>query len=49
MINIVLKSASSGGSASATYGANVTTMDGVPDLEAVDIGADGNLDFTEGS
>jgi iron complex outermembrane receptor protein len=49
VINIVLKSASSGGSASVTYGANVTTMDGVPDLKDVAIGEDGNLAFTEGS
>ncbi|GAC33922.1 TonB-dependent receptor plug domain-containing protein [Paraglaciecola polaris] len=48
VINIVLKSASSGGSASVTYGANVTTMDGVPDLKDVGINEDGNLAFTEG-
>ncbi|GAB2675951.1 TonB-dependent receptor plug domain-containing protein [Aliiglaciecola aliphaticivorans] len=48
VINIVLKSASSGGSASVTYGANVTTMDGVPELQDVGIGEDGNLTFTEG-
>jgi len=49
VINIVLKSADSGGSASITYGANVTTIKGVPDLKSVNIGDDGNLDFTEGS
>jgi iron complex outermembrane receptor protein len=49
VINIVLKSASSGGSFSANYGANVTEMDGVPELKSVSEGSDGNLDFTEGS
>lgn len=48
VINIVLKKANSGGSASVTYGANITTMDGVPDLESVGVDADGNLMFTEG-
>lgn len=48
VINIVLKDANSGGSASVTYGANITTMDGVPDLESVGVDADGNLKFTEG-
>jgi iron complex outermembrane receptor protein len=48
VINIVLKSASSGGSASVTYGANVTTMDGVPDLKDVGIDENGDLAFTEG-
>ncbi|TDF36658.1 TonB-dependent receptor [Alteromonadaceae bacterium M269] len=49
VINIVLKDADSGGSASVTYGANVTTLDGVPQLESVSVGDDGNLVFTEGS
>jgi len=49
VINIVLKSADEGGSASVTYGANVTTMDGVPDLKGVYADADGNLAFNEGS
>ncbi|WP_166113440.1 TonB-dependent receptor [Pseudoalteromonas sp. Z9A5] len=49
VINIVLKSASSGGSFSANYGANVTEMDGVPELKSVSEGSDGNLAFTEGS
>lgn len=48
VINIVLKNADSGGSASVTYGANVSTMDGVPDLKSVNVGNDGNLAFTEG-
>lgn len=48
VINIVLKSASSGGAASVTYGANITTMDGVPELKDVVIGDNGNLVFTEG-
>lgn len=49
VINIVLKNADSGGSASVTYGANVTTMDGVPQLNNVSVGADGDLAFAEGS
>lgn len=49
VINIVLKDASEGGDVSATYGANVTTMDGVPNLDGVSVGADGNLDFNTGS
>jgi iron complex outermembrane receptor protein len=49
VINIVLKDADSGGSASVTYGANVTSMDGVAQLENVTVGADGNLAFAEGS
>ena len=48
VINIVLKSASSGGSVAAIYGANVTEMDGVPQLKSVSEGSDGNLAFTEG-
>ncbi|WP_235839709.1 TonB-dependent receptor plug domain-containing protein [Cognaticolwellia mytili] len=48
VINIVLKKADSGGSASVTYGANVTTMDGVPSLTSTSIDGDGNLLFTEG-
>lgn len=48
VINIVLKSASSGGSVAAIYGANVTKMDGVPQLKSVSEGSDGNLAFTEG-
>jgi iron complex outermembrane receptor protein len=49
VINIVLKNADSGGSASITYGANVTSMDGVAQLENVLVGANGDLAFTEGS
>ncbi|KAA1155917.1 TonB-dependent receptor plug domain-containing protein [Pseudoalteromonas fuliginea] len=49
VINIVLKSASSGGSVAAIYGANVTEMDGVPQLKSVSEGSDGDLAFTEGS
>ncbi|NMP79557.1 TonB-dependent receptor [Pseudoalteromonas arctica] len=48
VINIVLKSASSGGSVAAIYGANVTEMNGVPQLKSVSEGSDGNLAFTEG-
>lgn len=48
VINIVLKSASSDGSLAAIYGANITEMDGVPELESVSEGSDGNLAFTEG-
>ncbi|MFC4700823.1 TonB-dependent receptor plug domain-containing protein [Glaciecola siphonariae] len=48
VINIVLKDASEGGEFSLTYGANVTTMDGVPDLVGVSEDANGNLAFTEG-
>ena len=49
VINIVLKDAAEGGEVSATYGANVTTMDGVPNLDAVGTDANGNLAFTTGS
>jgi len=49
VINIVLKDASEGGEVSATYGANVTTMDGVPNLEGVSADADGNLAINTGS
>ncbi|MBU2979464.1 TonB-dependent receptor [Alteromonas sp. C1M14] len=49
VINIVLKDASEGGEVSATYGANVTTMDGVPDLEGVSIDDNGDLAFATGS
>jgi iron complex outermembrane recepter protein len=49
VINIVLKSASSGGSVAAIYGANVTTMDGVPELTAVTTDSNGDLAFNEGS
>ena len=49
VINIVLKSASSGGSVSANYGANVTQMDGVPQLESVSEDSNGDLAFEEGS
>jgi iron complex outermembrane receptor protein len=49
VINIVLKSGSSGGSVSAIYGANVTEMDGVSQLKSVSEGSDGNLAFTENS
>ena len=45
VINIVLKDASEGGSFAASYGANVTTMDGVPQLDSVTAGSDGNLQF----
>jgi iron complex outermembrane receptor protein len=48
VINIVLKDASEGGQFSLTYGANVTTMDGVPDLVGVSEDANGDLSFTEG-
>ena len=48
VINVVLKDADSGGSVSATYGANVSTMDGIPNLQSVSVGDDGNLVFTEG-
>lgn len=49
VINIVLKENSSGGSFSATYGANVTQMEGVPDLESVTVDANGDLLFNTGS
>ena len=49
VINIVLKDASEGGEVSATYGANVTTMDGVPELTGVSVGDDGDLAFQTGS
>jgi iron complex outermembrane receptor protein len=49
VINIVLKDAAEGGEVSATYGANVTTMDGVPNLEGVSADAEGNLAFDTGS
>ncbi|MBB1385714.1 TonB-dependent receptor [Pseudoalteromonas sp. SG45-5] len=49
VINIVLKNASSGGSFSANYGANVTQMDGVPALKSVSEDSNGDLAFTEGS
>jgi len=48
VINIVLKDAAEGGSFSAIYGANVTTLDGVPQLTGTSVGADGNLAFTTG-
>nr|WP_136250914.1 TonB-dependent receptor [Ningiella ruwaisensis] len=48
VINIVLKDQSEGGEFSVIYGANVSTMEGVPNLEGVAIGPDGNLAFTEG-
>ena len=48
VINIVLKDASSGGEMSATYGAHVTTLSGVPQLESVGVDADGNLTFETG-
>lgn len=48
VINIVLKNASSGGSFSAIYGANMTEMDGVPELKSVSEDANGNLAFNEG-
>jgi iron complex outermembrane receptor protein len=49
VINIVLKDASEGGEVSATYGANVTTMDGVPDLKGVSVDDNGDLAFDTGS
>ena len=49
VINIVLKDASEGGDVSVIYGANVTTMDGVPNLNGVSVGADGNLAFDTGA
>ncbi|REL28201.1 TonB-dependent receptor [Thalassotalea euphylliae] len=48
VINIVLKKAPSGGEVSVTYGGNVTEMEGVPDLEGVSVGEDGNLAFQTG-
>ncbi|MBO9490371.1 TonB-dependent receptor [Endozoicomonas sp. G2_1] len=48
VINIVLKKAPSGGSVSVTYGANVTELEGVPNLEGVSVGEDGNLAFQTG-
>ena len=48
VINIVLKDANEGGIISATYGANLTTLDGVPQLEGVSVDAEGNLQFTTG-
>ena len=45
VINIVLKKAPSGGAVSVTYGANVTELEGVPNLEGVSVGDDGNLAF----
>ncbi|REL36707.1 TonB-dependent receptor plug domain-containing protein [Thalassotalea euphylliae] len=48
VINIVLKNASSGGEVSVTYGGNVTEMEGVPNLEGVSVGEDGNLAFETG-
>lgn len=48
VINIVLKENSSGGEFSATYGANVTKMEGVPNLESVGIDDKGNLQFNHG-
>lgn len=49
VINIVLKDAAEGGSFSAIYGANVTTLDGVPQLTNTSVGSDGNLAFTTGA
>ncbi|MEQ5808835.1 TonB-dependent receptor [Alteromonas sp. NFXS44] len=49
VINIVLKDASEGGEVSATYGANVTTMDGVPELTGVSVADNGALAFQTGS
>ena len=48
VINIVLKSNSSGGSLGAVYGANITDMDGVAQLQSVSEDANGDLAFTEG-
>lgn len=48
VINIVLKDADEGGSVSVTYGAHITEMDGVPNLESVSIDGDGNLAFVTG-
>ncbi|WP_417624338.1 TonB-dependent receptor domain-containing protein [Paremcibacter congregatus] len=48
VINIVLNDAPEGVTMSATYGQHVTTMDGVPQLESVTIGDDGNLVFKTG-
>lgn len=47
VINIILKD-ETGGSISATYGEYNTTMAGVPQLESVSVGADGNLAFETG-
>ncbi|MDO6474699.1 TonB-dependent receptor [Alteromonas sp. 1_MG-2023] len=49
VINIVLKDDSEGGEVSATYGANVTTMDGVPQLTGVSVADNGDLAFQTGS
>lgn len=49
VINIVLKSQAQGGAISATYGANITRMEGVPQLESVQINEKGELDFNHGS
>lgn len=49
VINIVLKDAAEGGSFSAIYGANVTILDGVPQLTNTSVGSDGNLAFTTGA
>ncbi len=48
VINVVLKDASKGGTMSVSYGAHVTTLDGVPELEGVAVGADGKLALTTG-
>ncbi|MGB0834986.1 MAG: TonB-dependent receptor plug domain-containing protein [Psychrobium sp.] len=47
VINIILKD-ETGGSISATYGEYNTTMAGVPQLENVSVGSDGNLAFETG-
>lgn len=48
VINIVLKDSPEGGEVSVTYGANVTTMDGVPNLDSVSID-NGSLSLQTGS
>lgn len=48
VINVVINDAREGMSLSATYGQYVTTMDGVPQLENVTVGSDGNLKFETG-
>ncbi|MFY8274279.1 TonB-dependent receptor plug domain-containing protein [Pseudoalteromonas sp. SSDWG2] len=48
VINIVLKDNDEGGELSAIYGANVTEMDGVPDLKNVSTDSNGDLAFETG-
>lgn len=48
VINIVLKDADEGGSFSVSHGAHVTELDGVPNLDAVSVDANGDLVFDTG-